>query len=178
VSIETSNVAFRAQLIIAEQRQLYDYWAAIALGRSMPSRHDISPAHFPRLLPYISLLERTAGRLKVRLAGTRLRDIYEREITGLFLDEIDWGEKKAYWEAVYEHVTKTLRPAQGVVRGPRLNKDHLVQFWLRLPLFHDGHPAGMILCHDTFVSAQAVPHAIDLTDVGLAETSGRAALSA
>jgi len=169
VLTETSNVAFRAQLIIAEQRQLYDYWAAIAGGRNMPSRDDISPAHFPLLLPYISLLERADSRLKVRLAGTRLRDIYEREITGLFLDDIDWGEKKTYWDAVYEHVTKTLRPAQGVIRGPRVDKDHLVQFWLRLPLSHEGKPASMILCYDTFVSAQAVPHSIDLMDAQLEE---------
>jgi hypothetical protein len=169
VLTETSNVAFRAQLIIAEQRQLYDYWAAIAGGRNMPSRDDVSPAHFPRLLPYISLLERADSRLKVRLAGTRLRDIYEREITGLFLDDIDWGEKKSYWDAVYDHVTKTLRPAQGVVRGPRVDKKHLVQFWLRLPLSHEEKPANMILCHDTFVSAQAVPHSIDLLDDQLDE---------
>ena len=159
---ETSNSIFRAQLVIAEQRQLYDYWAGKASGRTMPSRHDISPAHFPRLLPYVSLLERLGGRLKVRLAGTRLRDIYEREITGLYLDEIDWGEKQGYWQAVYDHIATALRPAQGVVRGPRVDKDHLVQFWLRLPLSHDDGPARMILCHDTFVSAQAVPLALDL----------------
>ena len=159
---ETSKSIFRAQLVIAEQRQLYDYWAGKASGRTMPSRHDISPAHFPRLLPYVSLLERLGGRLKVRLAGTRLRDIYEREITGLYLDEIDWGDKQGYWQAVYDHIATTSRPAQGVVRGPRLDKDHLVQFWLRLPLSHDDGPARMILCHDTFVSAQAVPLALDL----------------
>jgi hypothetical protein len=176
VLTETSNVAFRAQLIIAEQRQLYDYWAETAAGRHMPSRDDISPAHFPKLLPFISLLERVGSRLKVRLAGTRLRDIYEREITGLYIDEIDWGEKSGYWEAVYEHVTKTLRPAQGVVRGPRVDKDHLVQFWLRLPLSHVGELASMILCYDTFVSARAVPRSFDLnSQLGHAN---RAALSA
>jgi hypothetical protein len=174
VSTETSNVAFRAQLIIAEQRQLYDYWASIAAGRSMPSRDDVSPAHFKHLLPFISLLERVDGRLRVRLAGTRLRDIYEREITGLFLDEIDWGEKQTYWDAVYDHVTKTLRPAQGVVRGPRLDKNHLVQFWLRLPLLHEGTPAGMILCYDTFVSAQMLPRSIEL--LGTQSAGDRASL--
>jgi hypothetical protein len=167
-------VAFRAQLIIAEQRQLYDYWATVAAGRIMPAREDISPAHFPRLLPFVTLLERSGARLKVRLAGTRLRDIYEREITGLFLDELDWGEKKTYWDAVYDHVVKTSRPAQGVVRGPRLEKDHLVQFWLRLPLLHDDRPAGMILCHDTFVSAQMLPRSIELMDAPAVDRAGLA----
>ena len=54
----------------------------------MPDRADISPAHFPlRLLPQVSLIDAKlgSGKLKVRLAGTRLREIYDREITGLYL---------------------------------------------------------------------------------------------
>lgn len=161
---ESSNVAFRAQLVIAEQRQLYDYWAKAAAGRVMPARSDISPAHFPRLLPNVSLLERVGSRLKVRLAGTRLRDIYDREITGLYFDEIDWGDKRAYWQAVYEHIAATFRPAQGVIRAPGPDKDHLVQFWLRLPLSHDDRLATMILCYDTFIAAERLPRALDMSD--------------
>jgi hypothetical protein len=164
VLTESSNVAFRAQLVIAEQRQLYDYWARAAAGRAMPARGDISPAHFPRLLPNVSLLERVGSRLKVRLAGTRLRDLYDREITGLYFDEIDWGDKQSYWQAVHEHIAATFRPAQGVVRAPRLDKDHLVQFWLRLPLSHGDSPAGMILCHDTFIAAQRLPRTLGVSE--------------
>jgi hypothetical protein len=47
---------------------------------------------------------------------------------------------------------------------------------LRLPLSHAGEPASMILCYDTFVSARAVPHSVDLGSQ-LGHTS-RAALSA
>jgi hypothetical protein len=68
-----------------------------------------------------------------------------------------------------------LRPAQGVVRGPRLDKNHLVQFWLRLPLLHDGAPAAMILCYDTFVSAQMLPRSIEL--LGTQSTDDRASLA-
>jgi hypothetical protein len=158
---ESSNVAFRAQLVIAEQRQLYDYWAKLAAGRTMPARSDISPAHFPRLLPNVSLLERTGSRWKVRLAGTRLREIYDREITGLYLDEIDAGDKQSYWRAVYEHIVSTYRPAQGVVRAPCIDKDHLVQFWLRLPLSHGDRFASLILSHDTCVAAEYLSRDLD-----------------
>ncbi len=129
----------------------------------MPDRSDVNPSDFARLLPCISLLERSdGGRLRVRLAGTRLRDMFDREITGLFLDDFDWGEKRDYWRAVYDHLGTNCLPAQGVVRGPRLNKEHLVHFWLRLPLRHAGNPAAMILGHDTFVPAQDVPASIGL----------------
>jgi hypothetical protein len=155
-------VAFRAQLVISEQQQLYDHWVAISGGRAMPDRTDVQPTAFPRLLPCISLLEQANGRLRVRLAGTRLRDMFDREITGLYLDDYDWGEKRDYWRAVYDHLVSTCLPAQGVMRGPRLNKEHLVHFWLRLPLSRDGIPAAMILGHDTFVPAQDVPASVPL----------------
>ncbi|WP_246479548.1 PAS domain-containing protein [Kaustia mangrovi] len=121
----------------------------------MPARRDISPVDFPRLLPGISLVDVGAdsGRFRVRLAGTRLREIYEREITGLYLDEFDWGNHRDYWMSAYERVAGTGRPAQGVVRGPRVSKEHLVQFWLRLPLSSRPDGVDMILCYDAFVPA-------------------------
>jgi hypothetical protein len=149
----SSELAFRAQLIVPEQRQLYDYWVSRARGRRMPSREDISPADFGRLLPNVSLIDVDAvhGRFRVRLAGTRLRDIYDREVTGKYLDELDWGDKTDYWISAYRRVVDNSRPAQGIVRGPRKGKDHLVQFWLRLPLSFDGKSVSMILCYDSFV---------------------------
>ncbi|MGF7160470.1 hypothetical protein FHS85_002093 [Rhodoligotrophos appendicifer] len=151
----TTHDVFRAQLIVSEQQQLYDYWSTRAGNRAMPGRCDISPAHFPRLLPGISLIDvgERDQRFRVRLAGTRLREIYEREITGLYLDEFDWGDRRDYWVSAYERVVGTGRPAQGVVRGPRVSKEHLVQFWLRLPLSSDAKRIDMILCHDAFIPA-------------------------
>ena len=109
-------------------------------------------------MPQVSLIECEigSGKLKVRLAGTRLREIYDREITGLYLDEIDFGRTAEYWSASYERVATSGRPAQGVVRGPRVSKEHLVQFWLKLPLSRDGRPAAMILCYDVCVPATDV----------------------
>jgi hypothetical protein len=149
----SSELAFRAQLVVPEQRQLYDYWLSRVQERRLPSRDDISPADFGRLLPSVSLIdvEADCGRFRIRLAGTRLRDIYDREVTGKYLDELDWGDKVDYWIAAYRRVVDNSRPAQGIVRGPRKGKDHLVQFWLRLPLSTDGKSVSMILCYDSFV---------------------------
>jgi hypothetical protein len=157
--------------VISDQLQLYDHWVAIARGRAMPDRRDIAPSAFPRLLPCISLLERgDRGRLRVRLAGTRLRELFDREITGLYIDDCDWGATAGYWQAVYDHLSNTCLPAQGVVRGPLLHKEHLVHFWLRLPLLHDGIPAAMILGHDAFVPAQDVPDSIAAGSSGVSST--------
>lgn len=147
---EPSQVAFRAQLVMPEQRQLYDYWLERAAGAAMAARCDIRPADFPRLLPHVSLIdvEPAPRRFRFRLAGTRVREIYDREVTGLYLDEIDWGGQADYWRAAHQRVAERGRPAQGVVRALRVAKDHLVHFWLRLPLRTDGPGVGMILGYD------------------------------
>jgi hypothetical protein len=150
------NIAFRAQLVVPEQRQLYDYWLDKAAGRPMPRRSDISPVHVPRLLPHISLIdvEPSTCRCRIRLAGTRLRDVYDREITGLELEDIDFGDKRDYWETAYRRTIEEGKHTQGIIRGPRVNKEHLVQYWLKLPLARaDGDGVGMILCLDHFIPA-------------------------
>jgi hypothetical protein len=150
------NIAFRAQLVVPEQRQLYDYWLSCAAGKELPSRADINPAHIPRLLPFISLIDVEAElhRSRVRLAGTRLRDVYDREITGLAIEDLDLGPKRDYWMAAYAHTAVDGKPTQGIVRGPRVNKEHLVQYWIRLPLSgSEGQGIRMILCLDYFLSA-------------------------
>ena len=99
--------------------------------------------------------------------------MFDRELTGLYLDDYDWGGKRDYWHAVYHHLTITRLPAQGVLRGPRLNKEHLVHFWLRLPLSHAGNPAAMILGHDILVPAQDVPATVGLDPSQLASARRR-----
>lgn len=149
------NIAFRAQLVVPEQRQLYDYWLSRAQGGSLPGRADINPAHIPRLLPYISLIDVGAKieTSRVRLAGTRLRDVFDREITGLSIDDLDLGAKRDYWMAAYRRTAVDGKPTQGIVRGPRVNKEHLVQYWIRLPLAAaDGSGIAMILGLDYFLS--------------------------
>ena len=147
------HVAFRAQLVIREQRQLYDYWVKSAGTRDMPARADISPADFPRLLPNVSLIdiEDNPLRFRVRLAGTRVREIYDREVTGLYLNDIHSGKSHDYWQSAHRRLAETARPSQGVLRSPREAKEHLVQFWLRLPLMCTARKPAMILCYDVCI---------------------------
>lgn len=148
--------AFRAQLVVPEQRQLYDYWLDKAAGRKMPARVDIQPTQIPRILPSISLvdIEPELGKSRVRLAGTRLREIYDREITGLCIEDLDWGDRRDYWLASYRRTVEEGVPTQGIIRGPRSHKEHLVQYWLKLPLSTDeSHKIKILLCFDYFMPA-------------------------
>jgi hypothetical protein len=172
-----SEVAFRAQLVIPEQLELYDYWLESARGRRMPRRADIHPGHIPRLLPQISLIdvETDPVRYRVRLAGTRLYEVYGREITGNYVENLGWGDKAGYWMAAYRRVTSGARPAQGIVQAPLAGKDHLVQFWLRLPLSEDGAAVSMILSHDAFVPVSKAVRLSDLDRVGRGEFASHTA---
>jgi hypothetical protein len=147
--------AFRAQLVVPEQRQLYDYWLELAKGGGLPSRAEFSPTRLPRLLPGISLVEVAdpLDNCRIRLAGTRLREIYDREITGQCIGELGWGEKRDYWLEAYRRTALAGEPTQGVLQGPMLGKEHVVQYWLKLPLRTTGANVGMVLCFDYYVPA-------------------------
>jgi hypothetical protein len=158
--LKAASTVFRAQLVVPEQRQLFDYWTEKSGKRAMPSRKDINPAHIPRVLSGISLVDVSPDKAscRIRLAGTRLREIYDREVTGLQIEELDWGDKHDYWIAAYRRTIDEGKPTQGVIRGPRTHKEHLVQYWLKLPLASETGAVGMLLCYDYFQSASDDAH--------------------
>ena len=155
---EPAFVAFRAQLVIPEQRQLFDYWLNKCCPDGLPGRRDISPSDIPRLLPHVSLIDvlSAAGGFRYRLAGSRLREIFDREVTGTVVPSLAEDGKPGYWFKALERVVGSARPVNGALRGARQSSEHLVQFWLRLPLSCHGDGVDMILGHDICVPVDAV----------------------
>ena len=147
MSKEDFFASFRAQLVLPEQRHFFDYWLERADGRPMPNRSDICPTEMPRFLPFVSLVEIETDPLnfRFRLAGTQLRDVYQKEVTDLRLTDFSDTQNRDYWLSAHERIAHTGRPAQGILRGPVQSRDHLVQFWLRLPLAVDGAGPKLIL---------------------------------
>jgi hypothetical protein len=131
-----SELAFSAQLILREQRDLYGYWRSCAGGKPVASRFDIDPVDIPRLLPGLSLIDAGEGldALRYRLAGTRVREIYGTEITGRAVFDSRFQHKQEYWHSVYGKVIMEQTPMQGTVRGPVAGREHLLLIWMRLPL--------------------------------------------
>jgi hypothetical protein len=154
---------FRAQLVMPGQRELFDYWHRSAEGRRMPARSDLDPLKVPKLLPSIGLIDVRDGwdQASIRLAGTKLHDIYGQEITGKRAGEVFSGVAGDYWRRVHGKVMAEGLPLAGVVRGPAKDRDHVVLFWLRLPLSEDGGRVDRILCYDVAGPAEsqrAAPH--------------------
>lgn len=73
--------------------ELLAYWSSKRGMRLMPSRQDIDPIEIPKLLPFVSLFDITPGapleqRYRVRLFGTKLVDLHERDWTGRSFFEV------------------------------------------------------------------------------------------
>jgi hypothetical protein len=104
-ALTPQDQAIRAQLVIAEQVDLFDYWRAKCTDTRFPLRADIQPSEIRSLLPSISILEVIGEedlQLRVRLAGTRLRDYLGVETTGKVIADFNLGEQRDYWAAAYK----------------------------------------------------------------------------
>jgi hypothetical protein len=140
------RAAFRSALARPEHRQLFDYWESLCGENGLPSRSAFSPHHVRRLLPAISLIDVTDPLMQstVRLAGTKLRELYGREITGLPLsDVIDCSDRsQAFGRAV-----EAGEPQHG-----KTPTDSGFQHWLKLPLCGNSDKVAMVLCLDVYES--------------------------
>ena len=145
----------RHQILLPEQKAVFDYWRQKCVSGMLPSHRDIDPSFLSPYLPTISLTELCEGsagtRYKLRLAGTKFYDLYEDEITGRYLDEIQSQEQQKYWDRIYGVMIKEQRPRVGVTNPGTPCGSHMLQFWLRLPLSCDGKNTTMILGFDKFM---------------------------
>jgi hypothetical protein len=129
----------------------------------MPARSDINPFSVPKLLPCVGLIDLTEGlgEARFRLAGTRLRDVYGEEITGKRIDRLFAGTSADYWHGIHARVAGEGLPLNGAVCGPAPGREHIVLFWLRLPLSQDGMTVDRILCYDTAAPIETARQAAD-----------------
>ena len=151
--MSAADLAFRAQLVIPEQRRLYDYWIAKFDGDQIPARRSIRPGDFIKLLPWVSVFDCHTGArgVRVRLAGTKLRDVFGKEITGLCLQDYEpLAPGDTYWPVVYERVLTGV-PAQGVLPFDRPGSETMTRFWLRLPLRGGADAVEKILGYDCLI---------------------------
>jgi hypothetical protein len=73
---------FRARLGAGRLAQIVDDWEAKRPPGRLPPREAIEPTELAALLPWLCILEPTGSGVVVRLAGTRVRELFGRELTG------------------------------------------------------------------------------------------------
>lgn len=108
----TSSPRARPTIDSPRLKALFAYWNDRCAGRSMPARSDIDPVDIPRLLPNLLLIdvEQATGRLRVRVAGTTVVEMYGSDYTGRYLDEIEFGDRRAAVLFDYNTCLETRQP--------------------------------------------------------------------
>lgn len=133
-------------------RKLHDYWDEKRAGRAMPSRSDIDPLDIPSLLPNLLLfdVEAESRRLRARLVGTAIVELYGADYTGKYLDEIDFGDRRDQILEDYATCVELRRPSISNrlfwnLRDAQLRIERLI-----LPLSNDQETVNMLLAGITF----------------------------
>ncbi|HVJ43186.1 MAG TPA: PAS domain-containing protein [Dongiaceae bacterium] len=126
---------------------LYRYWRSKCGDRRAPSRADILPEEIRSILPHILLLDIVGDvpRLKYRLAGTEFAHIYGAEVTGKFLDEIDFDGMRDLIIADYFKVVKECQPSWTRWSFAKDDGRWLEYERVTLPLSQDGEQVDMLL---------------------------------
>ena len=140
-----------------EHRQLFDYWTSLLDGQ-LPCRSNFKPAQVPRLLPGLFLVDvaRPLAKSRIRLAGTKLREIYDREITGHHILDLDHSDHHGYWLDAYRVAVEELRPSSGIVTCVTRSARVMHQHWLKLPLRNRADSIDIVLCLDVFVETAEI----------------------
>jgi hypothetical protein len=129
---------------------LWLYWQSKRGMRAMPRRAEIDPAEIPRLLPYLQIVERNAGRFRYRLAGSAIVEAYGRELTGKFIDEVIPAHRLAIAEHHYSTVYDSGRPIFARNNYVTTKAVDIIATRIILPLSTSGEQASLLLMGQTF----------------------------
>ncbi len=132
--------------IVAE---ILQFWRNARANRPMPARADINPVDLgPKLLPHILLLDvehRPRLRFRWRLIGTHTTEVYKRDMTGAYWDEIYSDEVMASLRLRADWVLEHRLPLRSVGHATSSERDFESHEALYMPLSDDGETINMML---------------------------------
>ncbi len=125
--------------------QLHAYWQEKRDGRAMPRRRDIDPADLKALLPDLMVgdYEPSPFRVRFRLVGTRLTEIHGLDFTGLYLDQLDFGDDDPVdWSNMNRLIFERKAPLYGKSSTPCSDGRDISFEFATFPLSDDGVTAN------------------------------------
>jgi hypothetical protein len=101
-------------------RALVRYWNEKRGKRDMPCRAEIDPIEIAGLLPIALIADTRDGPARIRLIGSETTDAYGRELRGLTIDQIEFGDFTPRWREAFGQVIASTAPvaAAGTFRAP------------------------------------------------------------
>ncbi|WP_193369247.1 PAS domain-containing protein [Pelagibius marinus] len=94
-------------------KALYSNWRRLRRGRPAPARSDIDPNEIGSVLPHIGLFDVEAAprRYRVRMMGNQIVNWYGCDLTGRYLDEVDFGIGGTGTFEILDQVVDKIAPA-------------------------------------------------------------------
>ncbi len=131
--------------------QVFDHWRAVRGAALAPTRRDITPDAIVRALPYVFINEHCpadrnhADDYVIRLAGTGLRNLYGRDVTGCRVSDLFQGKMAADALAEHDAVRRSAMPHLLSARFPSHHGNVVEYCRLLMPLSDDGVRVNRLL---------------------------------
>ncbi|MBU0724521.1 MAG: PAS domain-containing protein [Alphaproteobacteria bacterium] len=95
-----------------ELLRLHEYWRGRCAQADVPDRGDIDPVDMAFCLPHLAVIELEPDpfRPRYRLVGSRLVDLFGRELTGCYVDEVYRGSVRKEALAAYRQTAEGRQP--------------------------------------------------------------------
>jgi hypothetical protein len=138
--------------------EMLAYWQGKRVEGRLPRPADIDPTEIPKLIASIVIcdLEDSPFRVRYRLAGTRQVHILGNELTGRYVDEMNW-EEGPFVHKIFARARDTAAPVFGFYHwGFREGTLGASEFGL-FPLSEDGSKVTRVLGIDEFFPDQDSP---------------------
>jgi len=134
-------------------------WQSKRGTRHLPSRADFDPVEMPGLLSSMILVdvEIPETRLKVRLAGTKIVEMFGSDYTGKYLDEIEFGDVRSKILTEYKLCATEKRPLFSDHTFRKLNHYYHSIERVLLPLSNDDETVNMLMAVLEFERMDAGP---------------------
>lgn len=151
---------------------LYRYWEAKRGDRKMPARRDLRPEEMREFLGYVVLVDVESAvppRFRFRLVGAEIAGAYGRDMTGLYVDDV---QPLSYRNLLLRHYGRAAEVARPILHRVKFmewtGKTHeLIR--MILPLSDDNATVNMLVMVSVFGDELAKGRG----STGAAEASGQ-----
>ena len=136
-------------------KALEDYWWSVKPAHGLPGRQHVDPLEIPKLLPWLYLIDvvpsgatttgRPRHRFRVRLFGTGLVEMFQRDVTGRWLDGLYPEPHCSQMAAAYEQVIDARRPLRAAFTMPVEGREFVRLSRVACPLAADGERIDMLI---------------------------------
>lgn len=140
-------MAFEQRFHADALKSLYVYWQELRQGRRAPARSEIDLLRIKSILPNIILLdvEEDPRRYNFRLMGTRIVSWYGGDLTGRYIDEVDFGGEPMFTFTILDQMVDKVVPAHMTGEYVKHDGRHIRYERLFLPMSSDGTHIDKIL---------------------------------